>query len=76
MEWDLLSDQVSTPPPMNALEAHEIANDRTVGRNPHLCVPDNGRTAGGTRDRGQLEWVPRGYGRLLSIAMGAPARQE
>jgi hypothetical protein len=47
---------------MGSLEAHEIANGRTVVRHPDLCVPDNGRTAGGTRGRGQLELVPRGDG--------------
>jgi hypothetical protein len=47
---------------MNSLEAHEIANGRTVVRHPDLCVPDNGQTAGGTRGRGQVQLVPHGYG--------------
>ena len=50
--------QEVAPPPMNSLEAHEIANGRTVMRYPDLCVLDNGRTAGGTRGRGQLGLVP------------------
>jgi hypothetical protein len=45
---------------MHSLEAHEIANGRTVVRHPDLCVPANGRTAGGTR--GHLGLVPRGDG--------------
>jgi hypothetical protein len=61
---------------MHALEAHEIANTRTVGTNPDQCVPDNGWTAGGTRGRGHVELVPRGYGRVLALAMGAPVRPE
>jgi hypothetical protein len=47
---------------MHSLEAHEIANGRTVVRHPDLCVPANGRTAGGTRGRGHLGLVPRGDG--------------
>ena len=54
--------QGAAPPPMNSLEAHEIANDRTVMRNLDLCVPDNGGTAGGSRGRAQLGLVPRGNG--------------
>jgi hypothetical protein len=47
---------------MHSLEAHEIASGRTVVRHPDLCVPDNGRTAGGTRGRGHLGLVPHGDG--------------
>jgi hypothetical protein len=53
-----------------------MANGRTVGRHAHLCAPDNGRTAGGTRGCCDIGSVPRGYGRVLALAMGAPARQE
>jgi hypothetical protein len=70
----LLSARVSAPPPMGSLGAHEIANGRTVVRHLHMCVSDNGRTAGGTRGRTGL--VSRGYGCALALTMGAPARHE
>jgi hypothetical protein len=47
---------------VDSLGAHEIANGRTGVWNPDLCVPDNGRTAGCIRGRGQVELVPRGDG--------------
>jgi hypothetical protein len=46
VEWDLLSDKVSAPPPMGSMRAQEIANGRTVVRHPHLCTSGNGRTCG------------------------------
>ena len=53
-----------------------MANGRTVVRHPHLCVSDNGRSAGGTRGGGHVGLVSRGYGRILALVGGAPARQE
>jgi hypothetical protein len=76
VEWDLLSDKVSAPPPMGSMGVHKIANGRTVVRHPHVCVSDNGRSAGGTRGGGHVGWVSRGYGRILALARGAPARPE
>ena len=45
---------------MNSLEARDVANGRTVIRNPDLCVADNGQTAGGTCGRRHVELVSRG----------------
>ena len=53
-----------------------IANSRTVVRHPHVCVPHNGRTAGGTRGRGHVGLGSRGHGCALALARGAPARPE
>jgi hypothetical protein len=39
VEQDLLSDQVSAPPPLASLAAHEIAKGCTVVKHPHVCVP-------------------------------------
>jgi len=61
---------------MGSLEAHEIANGRTVVRNLHVCVSDIGRSAGGTRGRGHVGLVSRGDGRVLALARGALARPE
>jgi hypothetical protein len=59
---------------INLMGVHEIAKGRTVVRDPHLCVSDNGQTARGTRGRGHVGWVSRGYGRILALARGAPTR--
>jgi hypothetical protein len=61
---------------MGSMEAHGIAKGRTVVRNPHLCVPDNGRITGGTRGRGHVGLVSCGYWRILALARGAPAQLE
>jgi hypothetical protein len=49
---------------------------RTVVRHPHLCVPDNGRTAGGTCGGGSTEVVPRGDGTPSRWRGSANAVQE
>jgi hypothetical protein len=64
VEWDLLSDKVSAPPPVGSLGVYEIANGRTVVRHLHVYVSDNGRSAGGTRGRGHGDW--------RRVDMGAP----
>ena len=53
-----------------------IANGRTLVRHPHVCVLNDGRTVGGARGRGHVGLVSRGYGRVVTLATGAPARQE
>ena len=61
---------------MGSLGAHELANGRTVVRHPHLCVPDNGRIAGGTCGGGYMEVVPRGDGTSSRWRGSASAAQE
>jgi hypothetical protein len=76
VEWDLLSDKVSAPPPVGSLGVYEIANGRTVVRNLHVYMSDNGRSAGDTRGRGHVGLGSRGYGCALALARGVPARPE